>query len=185
MLGAILYILFGAANDRFRGWSPKGEKKDYTILQRFLSAITGKIFFTPLYQAIATYAYAGNCWIMAIVGIGWQIGVVYGTGDYHDGTDKLNNEVKWIDDLVIKILPSGFWNDLVSMGIRNFAYFAPTFIALGLYQHDASTMLLSLPMLLVGFLYLFPRKYLGAERGHVVAELSRGLLFASLIVEAL
>jgi hypothetical protein len=179
MLETIIFIISIAIIHRLRGWSPS-EEKELTLQQKFLSAITGKVFFCPSYLGLSAYLYTGD-WIFALIAaLGYQLYVVLGWGDYWDGSDRVNKEVGLIDDLVGKYLEPGFWNDFVSMSLRGLICL-PLFIGLAFYQGELLTALSGILMSLQGGIYHGLRILTNDNGWHEYAELSIGALIGILL----
>lgn len=117
-----------------------------------------------------------------IVAIGWALWAFKGWGDYFDFSDRRNDEVDWIDAVVLKRVPSGPMNDMVSMSLRGL-FILPLFVALSVYLLTPLPSLLGLVAILQGPFY-----YIGhllwpdmSGRKTVFGELLTGALHGMLL----
>lgn len=165
----IIAILFAALINRLRGWESGYER----FHGKYPCAVYMGLFFGLM---------AWDPYIGLIVAIGWALWAVKGWGDYFDFSDRRNDEVSWIDTIVLKRAPSGPINDLISMSLRGL-FILPLFIALSVYFTSPFPSLLGLVACLQGPFY-----YIGhllwpdmSGRKTVFAELATGALHGMLL----
>lgn len=168
MIWLIPFILSVTALHRIRGseWGRPFLAKGVT------SALTG--ILSGVYSLWAGYSLTHTCFIALIIGAGIYLGVGKGWGEYFDGSDKPNNEIKIIDWIVSKVCLPSLGADILAMSIRHL-FFAPILIALSFVAWNYSYALVP-TLLAAGPLYFIP----GIPEKHRIeaAEIAVGFIIA-------
>ena len=138
----LLALSWGLSN-RGRGWGPLvGAPKWQFTVANLLNRDTMAAWH-GISVVLACLAFGVPLWwqgtaLAACTAIFWRLAVTRGWGEYQDGRDNTNDEIKWIDDLAMNIaarLPVRFlrphWIDGISMALRG-VYYVPIYIAAGL-----------------------------------------------------
>lgn len=133
-------------------------------------------------MGLLTGLYAWDAYIGAIVAIGWALWAFKGWGDYFDFSDRRNDEVRFVDELIGRHVNPSPLNDMLSMSLRGL-FILPLFIALSVYLSSLLPLLLGLAASLQGAFY-----YIGhmlwpdmSGRKTVFGELATGALHGILI----
>lgn len=136
---------------RLRGWGPTDNITDPPMWRKVAKLLTSKIIAVPLYIGLL-YGLLTWDWVIGLItGVGYQVYVISGWGDYWDFSEKRNDEVAMIDWLFRDTEP-GVWVDLASMSLRGmFAIFL--FIGLAVYYSNPWPVAFGLLMLLQGPIY--------------------------------
>lgn len=138
LLAPVVAIIWSLAN-RGRGWGPAaGAPKwkvyaakacnRYTMSAVCAGSLTGYAYLLGFSELECRLLFGS-------VFLGWYLGVLPGWGEYFDGSNNRNHEVKFIDDFMFWVahhVPlTGSQIDNISFGLRG-VFYLPLFIMAGL-----------------------------------------------------
>ncbi len=207
-MNLILLAISWSIINRLRGWGNgwnKTEKPDwlvwaqkYVFTRHWLALLQGAI--TGWYAYSLGFDHRAILGVSGAVAIGWWFGVLFGWGEYFDGTDKPNDEIHWIDQLVgsriipwmqdakrpgwiKKVASKIWWKDALSFGLRG-TYYLPMYLGVAYFAQSSWAMLPALFFWIDAVTYATARN---AGAGDFVrwAELAGGFLRGLMIGLAL
>ena len=128
--------------NRGRGWGGGKTKTGqwfakYVINRETMAVVCAASLAGYLYALTGHLGVAMGLFV--VVFLFWWLGVLFGWGEYFDGSGGVNHEIAWIDRLMLWVFHhypmTGDRIDNISMGLRG-TYYLPMFIMAGVVTHS-------------------------------------------------
>ena len=194
----IIWMLYFGLMNYLRGWGPTDHYAKPPLWRKLAAHLTSKVgtgifagffVFFSLWLGADRDGLASLC-IASIVALGWWLWALRGWGDYWDFSSRKNQEVRFLDALVLRFLPPGELNDLLSMSLRGFIFGYPLFLALAWALGSLTPLCWGLGLLLQGPVYWLQnrglrKRYNVHKHGNDLSESLMGVVWGLLLWAAI